>query len=157
MIRAKQGEDAGTCQYFAAMVPARFNDPSTPPEMAALAKRVGNALDVVINALQTLDGKPGQVSHAWHFSKTSGWYLTYDRGNKRLFYLFPKDGDLLLKLVFNETGVQTIRSSDLPSPVLDKLATAKIHAEGTVLEFAAPEIHATLLATLLRIKIASMR
>lgn len=125
--------------------------------MAALAKRVGKALDVVNGALEALAAKPGQISHAWRFSKTSGWYLNYDRGAKRLFYLFPKDGDLLLKLVFNEAGVHALRAADLPMPVVDKLAKAKTYAEGTVFEFTAPEITTTLLIALLRIKIDSIR
>lgn len=125
--------------------------------MAALDKRVGKALDVVNGALEALAAKAGQVSHSWRFSKTSGWYLTYDRGAKRLFYLFPKDGDLLLKLVFNEDGVHGLRAAELPVPVLDKLAKAKTYAEGMVLEFTAHEMTVALLNALLRIKVASMR
>lgn len=121
--------------------------------MAALAKRVGKASDVVNDALEALAAKPGQVSYAWRFSKTSGCYLTYDRGARRLFYLFPKDGDLLLKLAFNEVGVRALRAADLPVPVVDKLAKAKTYAEGTLLEFTAHEITAALLTALLRIKV----
>ncbi len=125
--------------------------------MATLARRVGTAFRLVISAVADLGGKPGQVKHNWHFSKTSGWYLTYDRGSKRLFYLFPKKGDVVLKLVFNEAGVLAIRTADLPAQVMEKLASAKTYAEGTVLEFTADGIHADVLTALLRIKIGSMR
>ena len=134
-----------------------FQDPTSAPVDAALAARVGPALSAVDKALATIGGKPGQVIREWRFSKTSGWYLTYDRGGKRLFYLFPKDGDLLLKLVFNEGGVQAMRATPLPDPVMKKLARAKTYAEGTLLEFTAGEFTAALLVTLLRIKMASTR
>ncbi len=139
------------------MAAVRFDDPGTPPDMAALAKRVGSALNVVIGAVDALGGEPGQVTHNWRFSKTSGWYLTYDRGRKRLFYLFPKKGGLLLKLVLNEAGVRSVRTADLPAAVRAKLATARTYAEGTVLEFTAEEIRLLEFSALLRIKIASMR
>ena len=139
------------------MPSSNFFDASAPPGIAALAKRVGKSWGVVSAALDALGGKPGQVKHTWRFSKASGWYLTYDRGNKRLFYLFPKEGDLLLKLVFNEAGAIAIRGADLPKAVKDKLAKAKTYSEGTVLEFTAREFTSELLAELLQTKIASMR
>ncbi len=142
---------------FAPLPSTRFTDPSSAPDMASLARRVGRGMGVVEHALGTIGGRPGQIAHTWRFSKTSGWYLTYDRGTKRLFYLFPKQGDLLLKLVFNATGVSALRAADLPAPVLAKLAQAKTHAEGTMLEFTAAEFNAALLGTLLRIKVGSMR
>jgi len=36
--------------------------------------------------------------------------VTFDRGSKRSFNLFPKPGDFLLRMVFNEKGVAVLRS-----------------------------------------------
>ncbi len=114
-------------------------------------------LATVEKAIEALGSKPGRMTRTWRFSKTSGWYLTFDRGGKRLFYLFPRDGDLLLKLVFNERGVEAIHAVGLPETLRTKLAHAKTYAEGTLLEFTGGELSVALLATLLSIKIASVR
>ncbi len=150
------GRNQDTSHKLVAMS-SSFLDPAAPPTEAALSERVGKAMGIVNDALQALGGKPGQLSRDWRFSKTSGWHLTYDKGGKRLFYFFPKDGDLLLKLVYNETGVHALRTAGLPEAVNRKLAGAKTYAEGTVLEFTAVEFTAPLLAALLKVKIASMR
>lgn len=139
------------------MATSRFFDPLEHPTEAELTRRVGKGLAMVEQALEALGSKAGKMTRTWRFSKTSGWYLTFDRGAKRLFYLFPRDGDLLLKLVFNERGMQALHAAGLPETVRTKLAGAKTYAEGTLLEFTGGELSVALLATLLSIKIASVR
>jgi len=135
----------------------RFFDPLVQPTDAMLAERVGKGVVVVEQALEVSGTKAGKVTRNWRFSKTSGWYLTFDRGAKRLFYLFPRDGDLLLKLVFNERGVEALHAAGLPDAVRTKLAGAKTYAEGTLLEFIGGELTVALLSTMLAIKFDSMR
>lgn len=120
------------------------------PSADALVRRVGAPWNAV---QQALDSLPKAIA-TWRFSSASGWHLTYDLGARRLFYAFPQNGDLLLKLVFNARGVDALSKS---GKVCDKLRRAKRYAEGTVLEFQASELQAALLADLLRIKAASMR
>ena len=94
----------------------------------------------------------GSLKTNWKSSKTSGWYLTVDKGGQRLFYCFPRVGGFLLKLVYNDRGVQALKDAGLK---LDRLGTAKKYAEGTLLEFTWEEISEAQLTQLLRVKIGS--
>lgn len=96
----------------------------------------------------------GSLETNWKFSKTSGWYLTVDKGGQRLFYCFPRVGGFLLKLVYNDRGVQALKDAGV---MLDRLRTVKRYAEGTLLEFTDEELGAEQLAELLRVKIGSVK
>lgn len=133
-----------------------FLDPSNQPSDDELAAAVGKDFKIVTTALDRLRIDHRTISHSYKFSKTSGWYLTFDKGKQRLCYLFPKRGDFLLKIVFNDKGVAALAHADLGSPVEKKLRHAKKYAEGTLLEFTAAGITAKVLTELLRIKVASV-
>ncbi|MBK8614292.1 MAG: DUF3788 family protein [Flavobacteriales bacterium] len=68
---------------------------------------------------------PARRGATWKFSKTSGWYVTVDKGKRRLFYLFPKPGSFLLKMTFNDKALELIRNSDLPATVKSRLNSAR--------------------------------
>jgi hypothetical protein len=133
-----------------------FPDPSTQPDLAQLATCMGTAFHAVSAAVEVVRKDHRTITHTLKFSKTSGWHLTYDKGRQRLFYLFPKTGGYLLKMVFNERGVAALEHDAPSAAVLEKLRTARTYAEGTLLEFTAVEVDAPVLAGLLRIKIASV-
>ena len=97
-------------------------------------------------------GDLGSVKTNWTFSKTSGWHLNFDKGGQRLFHCFPRVGGFLMKLVYNDRGVQALKDAGLK---LDRLGTAKKYAEGTLLEFTWEEISEAQLTQLLRVKIGS--
>jgi hypothetical protein len=132
------------------MSQAAFPNANQTPSMVALAERVGASWAVVHDALEAVGGVKG----VWKFSKVSGWYLTFDIGAKRLFYCFPHVGGHLLKIVYNAKGVGALEQAGLAK---DRLATAKIYSEGTVLEYRSFELDAQLLGELLRIKANSIR
>ncbi|MCB9169001.1 MAG: DUF3788 family protein [Flavobacteriales bacterium] len=127
-----------------------FPTGTNPPSMEELAVRVGPPWAVVQAAIT----QQPRAKATWKLSKTSGWHLTVDVGSRRLFYLFPQQGDLLLKLVYNEKGVEALKRTGL---VDARLAKAKTYAEGTLLEFQAADLNAALLTELLRVKADSMK
>ncbi|MBK7268937.1 MAG: hypothetical protein IPI07_05315 [Flavobacteriales bacterium] len=86
-----------------------FLDPANPPDDKALGARIGEAFTVVKAAVEACDTGKARITFAWKFSKTSGWYVTCDRGSKRLFYLFLP-GDFLLRMVFSVKGGRPGRS-----------------------------------------------
>lgn len=133
-----------------------FPDPHSPPNEDELVVVIGKDLRMVTAVMDRLRKDHRTITHAYKFSKTSGWHLTYDKGKQRLCYLFPKRGDFLLKVVFNDKGVAALAKTDLGPSVEEKLRHAKKYAEGTLLEFTAAEITAKVLKELLRIKIASV-
>lgn len=133
-----------------------FRDPSNPPNDDELAATVGKDFKIVTTALDRLRIDHRTISHSYKFSKTSGWYLTYDKGKQRLCYLFPKRGDFLLKIVFNDKGVAALAQADFGPPLEEKLRHAKKYTEGTLLEFTAAGITAKVLTELLRMKVVSV-
>ena len=132
------------------MAAPAFRTGAKAPGLDELAARVGTPWAVVRTAVADLP----RARATWKFSKTSGWHLTFDIGARRLFYFFPQQKDGLLKIVYNEKGVEALKRTGL---VDDRLAKAKKYAEGTLLEFQASELNAALLAELLRAKAASIR
>jgi hypothetical protein len=118
--------------------------------MEAMAQRIGPSWSTVEDALRDL----GSLKTNWKFSKTSGWYLTVDKGGQRLFYCFPRVDGFLLKLVYNDRGVLSLKDAGL---MLDRLRTAKKYAEGTLLEFTEEEISAEQFNELLRVKVGSVK
>ena len=93
------------------------------PRFEEVAARVGASWAMVATAMAALP----RATATWKFSSTSGWHLTYDIGARRLFYFFPQRGDFLIKIVYNEKGVQALKRTGL---VDDRLAKAKKYAEG---------------------------
>lgn len=138
------------------MASIAFPDPGRKPTVAHLSATIGKAISVVDLAVAEIAKGHSSITSSWKFSKASGWYVTYDKGKKRLFYLFPKRGDFLIKLVFNDKGIKGFLEAGLPPAVRSKLEKAKKYSEGTLLEFTAHEITAPMLTQLLRIKLVSM-
>lgn len=130
-----------------------FLDATKAPANKALGDRIGAAFSGVQAAMEDCDTGKARITFAWKFSKTSGWYFTYDRGRKRLFYLFPMPGDFLLRMVFNEKGVAALLDANgLPAEVNMQPARPKRYPEGTLLELTKSTVSAAITA-LLRIKI----
>lgn len=135
---------------------AVFPDAENPPDDAALAARIGAPFNLIEAAVAAVPQGRTRITRVCKFSKTSGWYVTYDKGKQRIFYLFPQRGDFLLKIVFNDRGVEAITKADLPADVHTQVAGAKKFTEGTVLEFTAKRINERALTGLISIKLASI-
>jgi len=80
---------------------------------------------------------------------------TYNAGKKRLFYLFPANGDFLLKLVFNDRALEEIRGENFPKYIGAMIREAKKYSEGTLCEFTRKNLKVATMLELLRIKIST--
>jgi hypothetical protein len=133
-----------------------FHNAQKMPVNTALAERIGYSFALVQAAVNEVDTARSSITTSWKFSKTSGWYVTYDRGKKRLFYLFPKKGDFLLRLVLNEQGMEALRAEGKLSATLEaQLAEPKKYPEGTLFELNKTTALKGTLLMLLRVKLAS--
>jgi len=132
-----------------------FADQKKQPTHADLKEKVGRPFVMIEQVLSALQSEFQNISCEWKFSKSSGWYITYNKGKKRLFYLFPADGDFLLKMVFNDRALEEIRGEDFPKYLRDMIRGAKKYPEGTLCEFTRSSFKAATMLELLRIKIST--
>ncbi len=131
-----------------------FTNPYQHPTEIDLKKRIGQLYQLLEKAITSLQSEYKDISLEWKFSKTSGWYVTYNRKKKRLFYLFPKDGDFTFKIVFNDNALKTIKSGSFPIWLLTMAKNAKKYPEGTLLEFDSKNFDVDVAIELLKIKCA---
>ncbi|MCC7501024.1 MAG: DUF3788 family protein [Flavobacteriales bacterium] len=129
-------------------------DPTHTPSESDLIDRLGKTYLLVGEPLKTARASHKGLALHWKFSKTSGWYVTVDKGKRRLFYLFPKPGGFLLKMTFNDRALELIRNSTLPVALKASLGGAKKYPEGTLLEFTPETLTAVVLSELLKVKLA---
>ncbi len=132
-----------------------FSDQKKQPTHADLQERIGRPFHLVEEVLSALQGEFQNISCEWKFSKSTGWYITYSRGKRRLFYLFPGHGDFLLKMVFNDRALEEIRGEPFPGYIHDMVREAKKYPEGTLCEFTRKNFKVATMMELLRIKIST--
>lgn len=133
----------------------RFTNKSKHPSEADLKERVGRPFQLLEKTLSSLQLGYEGVSSEWKFSKTSGWYVTYNRKKKRLFYLFPVDGDFTFKIVFNDKCLAQIGKSTFPQYVTDMIKNAKKYPEGTLCVFDKSNFEVDTILELLKVKISN--
>jgi hypothetical protein len=131
-----------------------FLDPAKAPTEADLIGRLGKTYPLVGDPLEKLRATHKGIALHWKFSKTSGWYVTADKGKRRLFYLFPTPDGFLLKMTFNDKALERIRASDLPATLKKKLSTATKYPEGTLLECTPGVLTERVMTRLLEVKMA---
>lgn len=118
-----------------------------------LQKRLGRAFHLVDGTLEVLHSEYQDISFEWKFSKTSGWYLVYNRKKKRIFYLFPLDNDFTCKVVFNDKSLEKIKNGSFPKYVIEMIQNVKKYPEGTLCIFDKSNFKIKTMLRLLRIKI----
>ena len=131
----------------------RFIKENIHPSDADLKNKIGKSYQLLESTITSLLSDYNDISCNWKFSKTSGWYLTYDRKKKRLFYLFPIDNDFTLKIVFNERCLKLINDGSFPKFVYQMVSEAKKYPEGTLLIFNKNNFKSDTVFDLLKIKI----
>jgi hypothetical protein len=132
----------------------RFTDPTKHPSEADLRQRIGPAYAPIQDVVTALQTEHRGIAFEWQLSKTSGWHLVCNKGKRRLFYLFPRDGDFLLKVVFNDTALAAIKAGSFPATIGRRLAAARRYPEGTLLELDGASFEAATVLELLRVKLA---
>jgi hypothetical protein len=132
-----------------------FTHKSKHPTDADLKERVGRPFQLLEKTVSTLQAECEGVAPDWKFSKTSGWYVTFNKKKKRLFYLFPTDGDFTFKIVFNDKCLAQIGKGSFPKYVTDMIQAAKKYPEGTLCVFDKGNFKVDTILDLLRIKIAN--
>ena len=132
-----------------------FTDKDHQPTDAGLRKRLGRSYALYEKTMASLREERRAISTEWKFSAASGWYLTCNKGKRRIFYLFPTGGDFTFKMVFGEKSLQQIRDGEFPDDILEMSREAKKYPEGTLLVFDKGNFKVDTMLRLLRIKIAS--
>ena len=133
----------------------KFKSENVHPDEMDLKKKLGKAYQLLHDTIGSLLSEYKDIKRQWKYSKTSGWYLTYDKKKKRLFYLFPVEDDFTLKVVFNEKALKTIKEGSFPKFVHDMLAAAKKYPEGTLFIFNKSNFEPKTMLDLLKIKMVS--
>jgi hypothetical protein len=131
----------------------KFRNEKQHPGDADLKKKIGSAFKLSDDTIKSLEAENKDITHEWKFSKTSGWYLTYNWKKKRLFYLFPLENDFTLKIVFNDKALKMIKDGSFPVFVYEMLSRAKKYPEGTLFVFNKSNFITRVMQDLLRIKI----
>ncbi len=130
-----------------------FTDKDRQPTDAGLRKRLGRSYALYGKTLALLREEHRGISTEWKFSTASGWYLTCNKGKRRLFYLFPTEGGFTFKMVFGEKSLQQIRDGGFPDDILEMIREAKKYPEGTLIVFDRRNFKVDTMLRLLRIKI----
>ena len=131
----------------------RFTHEKNQPTDLDLKKRIGPSFQLLEETTGSLQAECQGLSFEWKFSKSSGWYVTYNRKKKRLFYLFPKNGDFIFKIVFNDNCLEQIKDGSFPKFVINMIENAKKYPEGTLCVFDKSNFKPRTIHDLLRIKI----
>ncbi len=132
-----------------------FADQKKQPTGTDLRETIGQPFLLVEEVLAGLQSEFQNISCEWKYTKNSGWYITYSRGKRRLFYLFPANGDFLLKMVLNDRALEEIRGEAFPKHIHDMIRGAKKYPEGTLCEFTRNNFKVATMLELLRIKISN--
>ena len=74
----------------------------------------------------TLDGEEWNSSGLKH-----GWSLRLQLKKRNIVYLGPRSGSFVATFVFGDKALAIARKSELPTDVLEAMASAKRYAEGT--------------------------
>jgi len=125
------------------------------PTDADLKKRLGPSHQLYEKVLAGLESEQKGISTEWKYSARSGWYLTCNKGKRRLFYFFPVERDFIFKLVLNDKALAETRAGGFPGDIPEMIAAAKKYPEGTLLEFGGKGFSVDTVMRLLRIKIRS--
>ncbi len=129
-----------------------FTNPAKHPSENDLKKRIGQSYQLIEKTILSLQSVYTDISSEWKFSKTSGWYVTYNRKKKRLFYLFPIDGGFKYRMVLGDNALLQINREAFPDWVIDMAQQAKKYPEGTLLEFHSNNFDVEVTTKLIKIK-----
>ena len=130
-----------------------FTDKAGKPGDDDLRKKLGASYPLFGKTITSLQSEHNGITIEWKYSGTSGWYLTANKSKKRLFYLFPGDGDFTFKIVFNDRSLQQIKKDTFPKAVRGMIQSAKKYPEGTLLAFDKTNFKVEIILDLLRIKL----
>ena len=133
----------------------KFTDKATHPTDDDLREKLGSSYPLVRKTIASLQSEHSAVSIEWKFSTTSGWYLTCSKSKKRLFYLFPAEGDFTFKITLNDRALEQIRHETFPKSIRGMIRDAKKYPEGTLLVFDKTNFAVATILQLLRNKMAS--
>jgi hypothetical protein len=131
----------------------KFKNEKKHPNETDLKKKLGKAYQTLDDTVKSIQTEYKEITREWKYSKTSGWYITYDKKKKRLCYLFPQERDFTFKMVFNDKAMKKIKEGSFPTFVAEMAADAKKYPEGTLFVFNKSNFRPDVILDLLRIKI----
>ncbi len=108
-----------------------FSDPKVSPTEDSLKAAIGESY----TAYRKLMVLSAGFTHAWNFSKSSGWMLKVFERQKALFYLILLNGGFKVSMAIRESERDAfMRDAELVS-MHEQLSAAKNYAEGYALQF----------------------
>jgi len=108
-----------------------FSDPKVSPSEDSLKAAIGDSY-ASYRKLMTLTAS---FTHAWNFSKSSGWMLKVFEGQKALFYLILLFGGFKVSMAIRESERDTFLQDAEMADLHAMLSAAKKYAEGYALQF----------------------
>jgi hypothetical protein len=137
------------------MPETKFTDKTRHPGPNDVKRKIGKSYHLLDETISALQSGHKEISADWKFSNSSGWYLTYQKKKRRLFYLFPQDDNFVFKIVLNDKCLKLIGEGAFPQFVLDMIKDAKRYPEGTLCVFDKTNYRVDTILELLRIKMGN--
>jgi hypothetical protein len=108
-----------------------FDNPSAPPQPAALKRALGRAAGAWTRLIAEAGRAHGPLEEQWNFAGARfGWSLRLRKCGAIALYLTPQAGAFLVGLVLGEKAVTAASEAGLPDAVQAAVDAAPRYAEG---------------------------
>jgi len=113
------------------MAHSAFDDRSREPAKGDLAAVLGQAAELWDQLIASVRSRFRPLTEDWCFSgKKWGWALRLKHKRRAVLYMTPSDGFFYAGFALGQKAVDAAHESDLPSSVLDAIASSPKYAEG---------------------------
>ena len=111
--------------------PNAFIGQKTKPTAKQLTAKLDSSAKTWTELTNWLVAK-GLACTEWHsVSPKYGWALLAQLKKRRIVYLGPCDGSFCASFVLSDKAIAAALASDLPEPILKRIAESRRYAEGT--------------------------
>jgi len=118
------------------MALSAFDDKSSPPTDADLARVLGKAHVLWEDLAARIAKRFAPVTSEWGFaSKSTGWGLRLRQPKRTVLYMTPCTSHFLASFALGEKAVLAALDSALPAPIVEAIRSAKKYAEGRGVRF----------------------
>jgi hypothetical protein len=109
-----------------------FSDKSRRPAEAELFATLGPSAEAWRELVAHVGRTYPPMSEEWNFASVKfGWSMRVKSSDRILLYLIPQAGAFLAGIVLGPKAVSAAQHAGLPKVVIEAIASAPRHAEGT--------------------------